>query len=125
MVRCCIPGAGPLSRVRTQEVRALSNEKDVVGVAAPVEHSKSVVAETNAKTDEVIDEATRVKVTVNLRPEDLETLRAIAKRRKITMTEALRRAIAMERFVEAAIADGGNLLVEQKDKRLRQLVLVD
>lgn len=94
-------------------------------MAAAIEHSTSAVAEISAKTDEVIDEATRVKVTVNLRPEDLETLRAIAKRRKITMTEALRRAIAMERFVDAAIADGGNLLVEQKDKRLRQLVLVD
>ncbi len=96
-----------------------------MGVVATAENNKSVVAKTKSNTDEVIDEATRVKVTVNLRPEDLETLRAIAKRRKITLTEAIRRAIAMERFVEAAIADGGNLLVEQKDKRLRQLVLVD
>jgi len=103
----------------------LSNEKEVVGVVATAEDNKSVVAQTKSNTDEVIDEATRVKVTVNLRPEDLETLRAIAKRRKITLTEAIRRAIAMERFVEAALADGGNLLVEQKDKRLRQLVLVD
>ena len=103
----------------------MSNEKEVVGVAATAEDNKSVVGKTKSNTDEVIDEATRVKVTVNLRPEDLETLRAIAKRRKITLTEAIRRAIAMERFVEAAIADGGNLLVEQKDKRLRQLVLVD
>lgn len=103
----------------------MSNEKEVVGVAGVAEGGKSLVPGTKAKADDVIDEATRVKVTVNLRPEDLETLRAIAKRRKITMTEALRRAIAMERFVEAAIADGGNLLVEQKDKRLRQLVLVD
>ena len=94
-------------------------------MVATAEDNKSVVAQTKSNTDEVIDEATRVKVTVNLRPEDLETLRAIAKRRKITLTEAIRRAIAMERFVEAALADGGNLLVEQKDKRLRQLVLVD
>jgi len=103
----------------------LSKEMEGVGVVATAENNKSVVAKTKSNTDEVIDEATRVKVTVNLRPEDLETLRAIAKRRKITLTEAIRRAIAMERFVEAAIADGGNLLVEQKDKRLRQLVLVD
>ena len=103
----------------------MSKEMEGVGVVATAENNKSVVAKTKSNTDEVIDEATRVKVTVNLRPEDLETLRAIAKRRKITLTEAIRRAIAMERFVEAAIADGGNLLVEQKDKRLRQLVLVD
>jgi hypothetical protein len=104
----------------------MGKKKEVlVGAPADLENNSRVAVGGTTKMDEVIDEATRVKVTVNLRPEDLETLRAIARRRKITLTEAIRRAIAMERFVEAAIADGGNLLVEQKDKRLRQLVLVD
>jgi hypothetical protein len=104
----------------------MGKEREVIVGASAVADDKAKGQVGGTKNaDEIIDEATRVKVTVNLRPEDLETLRAIARRRKITLTEAIRRAIAMERFVEAAIADGGNLLVEQKDKRLRQLVLVD
>jgi hypothetical protein len=67
--------------------------------------------------------ATKVKVTVNLPQQDIDTLRSIADRKGITMTEALRRAIALEQFVEEAVGRGANILIEEKGKTLRQVVI--
>jgi Ribbon-helix-helix protein, copG family len=64
------------------------------------------------------------RVSVNLPREDIDLLRRIAEQRHITMTEALRRAIAMERFIEEALRNGEKLLIEDRDgKTVRQLVI--
>ncbi|HLZ30030.1 MAG TPA: hypothetical protein VKV73_22135 [Chloroflexota bacterium] len=39
------------------------------------------------------------------------------------MTDVVRRAIAMEQFIEEVESQGGKLLVEQPDHSMRQLVL--
>ena len=64
-----------------------------------------------------------VKVTVNLSEEDVEALKEIAARRGITLTESIRRAIAMERFVDEAQVSGAKILIEEPDKSVRQLVI--
>lgn len=64
-----------------------------------------------------------MKLTVNLPEREMATLRGIAARRDISMTDAVRRAIAMEQFIEEVESQGGKLLVEQPDHSIRHLVL--
>lgn len=68
-------------------------------------------------------EVEKVKVSVNLSPDDVETLKEISGKRGITMTEALRRAIALEKFVYNATQRGEKLLIEEPDKTVRQLII--
>lgn len=65
----------------------------------------------------------KVKVSVNLTQDDLDTLRTLASKRSTTVTETLRRAIGMEKFVEDVTDKGGALLIEDKDKTLRRVVI--
>jgi hypothetical protein len=69
------------------------------------------------------EEMGRVKLTVNLPEREMATLRSIAAKRDISLTDVVRRAIAMEQFIEEVESQGGKLLVEQPDHRMRQLVL--
>jgi hypothetical protein len=69
------------------------------------------------------DEPGRVKLTVKLPERDMATLRSIAAKRDMTLTDVVRRAIAMEQFIEEVQSQGGKLLVEQPDHSMRQLVL--
>lgn len=62
------------------------------------------------------------KLSVNLPDEAVEALRELSAREGITMTEALRRAISVQRFLQEQEAEGGKVLVEDKDKSIRQLV---
>ena len=91
----------------------------------PVEIVQSAAAgdpvSANGMAEQV--EAGRVKLTVNLPEREMAVLRRIADRRDITLTDAVRRAIAMEQFIEEVERQGGKLLVEQPDRTIRQLVL--
>ena len=65
----------------------------------------------------------KIKVSVNLTADYVHTLRALAEKRGTTVTETLRRAIGMEKFVEDVTTNGGTLLVEDKDKTLRHVII--
>lgn len=65
-----------------------------------------------------------VKVTVNLPEDAVDFLRAYADERGITMTEALRRLISNESYLVQEVDEGGKVLIEKKDKTVRELVLV-
>jgi len=65
----------------------------------------------------------RVKLTVNLPEREMAILRTIAAKRDISLTDAVRRAIAMEQFIDEVQTEGGKLLVEQPDRTIRQLVV--
>lgn len=62
-----------------------------------------------------------MKMSVNLSDADVATIRQIAAEREISFTQALRDAIATERFIRQAIADGERILVEKGGKR-REIV---
>jgi hypothetical protein len=67
--------------------------------------------------------AEKIKVTVNLTPEDVATLNAIAERRGLTKTEVLRRALAMEKFLEESADSGEKILLQGPDNSVRQLLI--
>jgi predicted transcriptional regulator len=61
------------------------------------------------------------KVSLNLPEEDVEVLRQLAEKRKTTLTQVLRRAIASENYFDEEVAKGAKILLE-KDDRLREVV---
>lgn len=62
------------------------------------------------------------KVTVNLGDEVQAALNEIATKRGISMTEALRQAIANEKFLQDEINQGSKILIEDKDKNVQRVV---
>lgn len=67
--------------------------------------------------------ATR-RVSVNLTEEAIKSLEALAQKRGITMTDALRKAIATEKFLVDEVGEGSKVLIESKDgKNTRQLLI--
>ncbi len=71
-----------------------------------------------------MDSTEKVKVSVNMLPADVGTLEDIANQRGTTKTEALRGAIATEKFLRDAVAKGAEILIKDpKDGSLQRLVI--
>lgn len=66
-----------------------------------------------------------VRLNVNLNRETADALKAIADKEKISLTEAVRRAIAVLKFVEEEQARGRRIqTMEQDGKDKRELILM-
>ncbi len=63
-----------------------------------------------------------VKLTVNLPEDTVEGIKQIAEKRGITVTEALRQALETHRFLDTELRQGSKVLLEKRDRSLRQLV---
>ena len=59
--------------------------------------------------------AATVKISANLPREDFETLKRLAAQRRVTMTVVLRDAIDTEKYFADVIANGGKVLIEDKN----------
>lgn len=68
--------------------------------------------------------AKRVKVTVNLTEDDVAELKEQAERDSITMTDALRRSIAVGRLVTGAVRNGEKVLIRNSRGDTRQIELL-
>jgi predicted DNA-binding protein len=64
----------------------------------------------------------KVKVSVNLTPEDIQTLEELAQQLGTSKTDILRRAIASEKFLREAQKSNKKILIEDNDKSLREIV---
>jgi len=64
-----------------------------------------------------------VKVSVNLPEDSVASLKALAKREGISMTEALRRSISLQEFVDEQESEGSAILVKDKDDNVQRLVI--
>lgn len=63
------------------------------------------------------------KASFNLPDEELETLRQLANERKVTVTQALRQAIADSSFIQEQVRQNNKLLVEKKDGSIREIAV--
>lgn len=64
------------------------------------------------------------RLTVNLSEELVESLREMADRSGTTMTDVLKRAIEVQRYLEKQQDDGKNVLLEDPESNtVRELVL--
>ncbi len=68
--------------------------------------------------------ARRVKVTVNLTEDDVAELKEQAERDSITMTDALRRSIAVGKLVTTAVRNGEKVLIRGPRGDTRQIELL-
>ena len=65
-----------------------------------------------------------VRLSVNLSAEAAEAIREMTSRRGITITEALRRAISTQKYVEDAMERGAKILIEEPGKPVKELVFI-
>ena len=63
-----------------------------------------------------------VKLSANLPREAFEVLQELSVERGSTMTDALKAAIATERYIRDANKRGGKILVEESDGRVYEVV---
>jgi hypothetical protein len=68
--------------------------------------------------------ADRVKVTVNLTQDDVDELRRQAAEDGITMTDAIRRSIAIGKLVTNAAENGEKVLIRSRGGDTRQIELL-
>ena len=69
-----------------------------------------------------VDEPQVTKISANLPNGVVEDLRNIATSEAITMTQALRNAIALYKYVSGEMRTGGKLLVERPDGHIREVI---
>jgi hypothetical protein len=65
-----------------------------------------------------------VRLSVNLSAEAAEFIRAMTAQRGITITEAIRRAISTQKYVEEAMQRGARIIIEEPDQPPRELIFV-
>ena len=62
------------------------------------------------------------KVSIDLPSDTLDAIRRIAEHRNLTMTDAIRRAVATESYIEDQINNGGTILVKKPDGTYKEVV---
>ena len=62
------------------------------------------------------------KVSINLPIDTLDAIRRIAEHQNLTMTDAIRRAVATESYIEDEIKNGGMILVKKPDGTYKEVV---
>ena len=70
----------------------------------------------------VKDKGETKRVSVSLPLDTIEKLDAIASRHGISMTDAIRRAIATEAYIESEIQQDSKILIQKSDNTLREVV---
>ena len=77
----------------------------------------------------LVRDSTRVvRLSVNLSPSVAETLRSLCTRKGVSITEGVRRAVAIWRFLEEERSCGHTLAIIERDgttERIRELMLSD
>lgn len=74
-------------------------------------------------TDDLDDGPRYVRLTVNLALDVADAFKTLTRRRGITATEGVRRAIAMWKLIEDESAAGGTVQIVSKTGRTKELVL--
>jgi hypothetical protein len=89
-----------------------------------IDHVAHVSQGSDAEQDGPEDQERTVRLSVNLSVESAETLRALIRRKGLTITEGIRRAIAVWKFVEDESSRGNQLAVIETDGSIRKVVLL-
>ena len=65
-----------------------------------------------------------VRLSINLSAETADQFRALIERKGLTITEGIRRAIIVWKFVEDETARGNQIAVIEQDNSIRKVVLL-
>jgi len=83
-----------------------------------------VSEDSDVNRDSSEDQERSVRLSVNLSVESAETLRALIRRKGLTITEGVRRAIAVWKFVEDETSKGNQIAVIEDDGSISKVVLL-
>jgi hypothetical protein len=92
--------------------------------ARKADHVARVTEDSDADRDSSVDQERSVRLSVNLSVESAETLKALTRRKGFTITEGIRRAIAVWSFVEEENSKGNELAVIEHDGSIRKVILL-
>jgi hypothetical protein len=67
--------------------------------------------------------STAIRLSVNLSQDAADALRSITDRRGITLTEAIRRAISTQSYIEEALDEGARIIISGPGDTTRELLL--
>lgn len=111
-------GTGPRTRAKAPEPDPdPSRETDHVARASKNPDASNV-------SSAGIDHERSVRLSINLSVESAETLRALIRRKGLTITEGVRRAIVIWKFVEDENSNGNQLAVIEQDGSVRKVILL-
>jgi hypothetical protein len=65
-----------------------------------------------------------VKTTIVLPEESIATLRSLAETRNVSLAEAVRRAVSIDKYITDARREGRRILVEDPEKTLTEIVIL-
>ncbi|MFJ2834622.1 hypothetical protein ACIO52_04600 [Nocardia sp. NPDC087230] len=89
----------------------------------------SVQDRTENPTRDTSGKSDVVRLSINLAPDVADVLRKWAGKKRISATEAVRRAIAVWNFIETEKANGNRLAIVESlpggEERIREVVLID
>lgn len=71
--------------------------------------------------DSVADSKVVKRISVTLAPDTVNRLKKLASDKGITFTEALRRAVGTEVYLQNEIQKGGKVLIQKSDNTLREV----
>jgi hypothetical protein len=82
----------------------------------------------NAKEKNEVATSAIVRLSVNLAADAMDALRWLASRRGLSLTETIRRAISVLKFIEDELDKGNTLAIVETDsdgkQRVREILLV-
>lgn len=88
------------------------------------EDMETVERKPDTQTKQEVQEKS-IRLSVNMNPETADALREIAKNHGVSITEAVRRAIAVASFIEEESRKGNSIQIEDaQTKKVRELVLM-
>lgn len=64
------------------------------------------------------------RTSFNLSPEAEEVVRELARRRGVSMSEAIRRALSTEKFLTDKQTQGAKILIQEPDRTIREVVIL-
>jgi hypothetical protein len=65
-----------------------------------------------------------VRLSINLNAETADAFKAFTERKGLTITEGIRRAITVWRFLEDETAKGNQIAIIEQDENIRKVVLL-
>lgn len=89
-------------------------------IASKSEKVKSLKAQANVNKQSETLSPKRMSVTLS--GDAAKWLESLAESQGITQTEALRKAIATEAYIQREISEGSKILVQKADKEIREVV---
>lgn len=107
-----------------RSVRGTSPTAAQRGGAPTVTAVADVDTKTGSDQSPVVPPPAPTRLSVNLSEDTAEALQGLVARRRTTLTDGVRRAIAVWKFVEDEVAAGNRLAVIDKNGNVREVVLV-